>query len=282
MPSPARGSSTSPAAAWSTSARWSARFATGRSGGAVLDAFREEPLPPDSPLYDLPNLIVTPAHVVVQRPRARPEHRAVLRQPAPVRRRRAAAQPRRPERRVLTRDDRPMQIAIVGLARSGKTTVFNTLTRGQAETGGFGGMTVNIGVVKVPDERLDPADRALQAQARESRPTSPTSTCRRRPVAEGHVATAANSRPTSWRGCAPPTRCSTWCAPSRTRPCRIPTDRSTRGATSSSWSWSSCSPTCRWSRSGSRSCAPAAGTARPPSASPTSASWWSWSSSCRR
>jgi ribosome-binding ATPase len=47
-----------------------------------------------------------------------------------------------------------MQIAIVGLARAGKTTVFNTLTRGSAQTGGFGGMTVNVGVVKVPDERL--------------------------------------------------------------------------------------------------------------------------------
>ncbi len=47
-----------------------------------------------------------------------------------------------------------MQIAIVGLARSGKTTVFNTLTRGDAQTGGFGGLTVNVGVVKVPDERL--------------------------------------------------------------------------------------------------------------------------------
>lgn len=47
-----------------------------------------------------------------------------------------------------------MQIAIVGLARSGKTTTFNTLTRGHAETGGFGGMTVNTGVVKVPDARL--------------------------------------------------------------------------------------------------------------------------------
>ena len=47
-----------------------------------------------------------------------------------------------------------MQVAIIGLARSGKTTVFNTLTRGEAETGGFGGMTVNVGVVKVPDERL--------------------------------------------------------------------------------------------------------------------------------
>ena len=48
-----------------------------------------------------------------------------------------------------------MQIAIVGLAASGKTTVFNTLTRGHAETGGFGGLQLNVGVVKVPDERLD-------------------------------------------------------------------------------------------------------------------------------
>lgn len=48
-----------------------------------------------------------------------------------------------------------MQIAIVGLAASGKTTVFNTLTRGHAETGGFGGLTLNVGVVKVPDNRLD-------------------------------------------------------------------------------------------------------------------------------
>jgi phosphoglycerate dehydrogenase-like enzyme len=32
----------------------------GPLGGAVLDAFREEPLPPDSALYDLPNVIVTP------------------------------------------------------------------------------------------------------------------------------------------------------------------------------------------------------------------------------
>ncbi|HEY3164651.1 MAG TPA: D-2-hydroxyacid dehydrogenase [Candidatus Limnocylindrales bacterium] len=32
----------------------------GRIGGAVLDTFREEPLPSSSPFYDLPNVIVTP------------------------------------------------------------------------------------------------------------------------------------------------------------------------------------------------------------------------------
>ena len=48
-----------------------------------------------------------------------------------------------------------MQIAIVGLAGCGKTTGFNTLTRGHAETGGYGGLQLNVGVVKVPDERLD-------------------------------------------------------------------------------------------------------------------------------
>jgi len=32
----------------------------GRIGGAVLDAFRDEPLPPDSPLWDLDNVIITP------------------------------------------------------------------------------------------------------------------------------------------------------------------------------------------------------------------------------
>ncbi len=48
-----------------------------------------------------------------------------------------------------------MQIAIVGLAASGKTTVFNTLTRGHVQTGGYGGLELHVGSVKVPDERLD-------------------------------------------------------------------------------------------------------------------------------
>jgi phosphoglycerate dehydrogenase-like enzyme len=32
----------------------------GRLGGAALDAHRQEPLPPDSPLWDLPNVIISP------------------------------------------------------------------------------------------------------------------------------------------------------------------------------------------------------------------------------
>jgi phosphoglycerate dehydrogenase-like enzyme len=35
-------------------------LAAHRIGGAALDTFREEPLPPTSPFYDLPNVIVTP------------------------------------------------------------------------------------------------------------------------------------------------------------------------------------------------------------------------------
>ncbi|MEX2238137.1 MAG: redox-regulated ATPase YchF [Dehalococcoidia bacterium] len=49
-----------------------------------------------------------------------------------------------------------MDLAIVGLERSGKTTVFNALTGGKAQTGGYGaGLEPNLGTVKVPDERLD-------------------------------------------------------------------------------------------------------------------------------
>lgn len=50
-----------------------------------------------------------------------------------------------------------MQVTIVGLPGCGKTTVFNALTGGHAETGGYSGgrAAPNIGVVKVPDERVD-------------------------------------------------------------------------------------------------------------------------------
>ncbi len=49
-----------------------------------------------------------------------------------------------------------MKIAIIGLANSGKTTVFNALTRGSAETAAYssGQMEPNLATVKVPDARL--------------------------------------------------------------------------------------------------------------------------------
>ena len=110
-----------------------------------------------------------------------------------------------------------MQIAIVGLAGSGKTTVFNTLTRGHAETGGYGGVTLNVGVVKVPDPRLDRAGRASSSPRRSSTPTSPTSTCPRRRRRPRATSGPRSCRPTTSRGCATRTRCSTSSAPSRTR-----------------------------------------------------------------
>ncbi|MCL4532504.1 MAG: redox-regulated ATPase YchF [Actinobacteria bacterium] len=49
-----------------------------------------------------------------------------------------------------------MQIAIIGLPRAGKTTVFNALTGARARTGSYGGaMDANIAVVQVPDPRLE-------------------------------------------------------------------------------------------------------------------------------
>ena len=61
-----------------------------------------------------------------------------------------------------------MQIAIVGLAGSGKTTVFNTLTRGHAETGGFGGDRAPRRRRQGPRRAPRPARRDLQAE--EARP----------------------------------------------------------------------------------------------------------------
>ena len=49
-----------------------------------------------------------------------------------------------------------MDLGIIGYQRSGKTTIFNAVTRGNAATGSYGaGVQPNIGVVKVPDTRLD-------------------------------------------------------------------------------------------------------------------------------
>ncbi len=49
-----------------------------------------------------------------------------------------------------------MQLGIIGLARSGKTTVFNAVTRGSAQVGAYSSSTQpNVGMVNVPDERVD-------------------------------------------------------------------------------------------------------------------------------
>jgi GTP-binding protein YchF len=49
-----------------------------------------------------------------------------------------------------------MKVGLVGFAGSGKTTIFNTLTGLAAEVGGYGSKEkANVGVIKVPDVRVD-------------------------------------------------------------------------------------------------------------------------------
>jgi hypothetical protein len=49
-----------------------------------------------------------------------------------------------------------MKVGLVGFAGSGKTTIFNALTGLAAEVGGYGGREkANVGVIKVPDSRVD-------------------------------------------------------------------------------------------------------------------------------
>jgi ribosome-binding ATPase len=48
-----------------------------------------------------------------------------------------------------------MKIGIIGLEQSGKTTIFNTLTGQSAEVGYGGSKKHNLGIIKVPDERVD-------------------------------------------------------------------------------------------------------------------------------
>lgn len=50
-----------------------------------------------------------------------------------------------------------MEITIIGLPQSGKTTIFNAATRGSAQVATFANR-MNLGAAKVPDDRLDVLD----------------------------------------------------------------------------------------------------------------------------
>ncbi len=57
------------------------------------------------------------------------------------------------------------KLVLIGLPGSGKTTVFNALTRSDVETGGFSGQDdAHVAVVKVPDERLNVLTEMFQPQ----------------------------------------------------------------------------------------------------------------------
>jgi GTP-binding protein YchF len=49
-----------------------------------------------------------------------------------------------------------MDLGIIGIARSGKTSLFNAVTRGTAQVGAYSSQQEpNVGVARVPDERVD-------------------------------------------------------------------------------------------------------------------------------
>jgi len=56
-----------------------------------------------------------------------------------------------------------MEIAIIGMPKSGKTTIFNALTRGKAEVAAYSPtLAPNTGVAKVPDSRLSMLEGIFQ------------------------------------------------------------------------------------------------------------------------
>jgi GTP-binding protein YchF len=59
-----------------------------------------------------------------------------------------------------------LEVGIVGLPQVGKTTIFNALTSGHADTAGYGGRAdkPNVGVAKIPDERLYIINKFVQTK----------------------------------------------------------------------------------------------------------------------
>lgn len=58
-----------------------------------------------------------------------------------------------------------MKVGIVGMPNAGKSTLFNALTRGGAQTGDYPFTTIepNVAVAEVPDERLDRLSETLES-----------------------------------------------------------------------------------------------------------------------
>ena len=57
-----------------------------------------------------------------------------------------------------------IDVGIIGLAKSGKTTIFNALTKGKADTGSYTAESLapHIGITKVPELRLKTLADMLQ------------------------------------------------------------------------------------------------------------------------
>ena len=59
-----------------------------------------------------------------------------------------------------------MDICVIGLPKSGKTTIFNALTKGKAETAAYASTSLapNLGMSKVPEPRLQALDNIFQSK----------------------------------------------------------------------------------------------------------------------
>ena len=56
-----------------------------------------------------------------------------------------------------------MDLGIIGVARSGKTSLFNAVTRGQAQVGAYSSQQEpNVGIARVPDARVDALARVFK------------------------------------------------------------------------------------------------------------------------